>query len=159
MSLETSQIVDRIYMVPKLGIWHMDAKIGSLVGDDGLPVAAGTFHMARGYSASIEFGIEWLSSWYTIRPWTSVDYASSSSAISKKTVTSARGGLDAFWTAGPTFTAFSQKCKLSFMTFAFLDNITLKDSNSNSESVAQGESVTSFGTQLGFSGVGVAVSW
>ncbi len=157
--LKVSRFVDKIDFVPKIGLWNVNAELGTVKSEDGDYITAGKFHMPIGYSVSLEAGMAWISSWYTIRPWASYDYAGVASKISKKTVTSARGGVDAFWTAGPTVKIVGREFHAALLAFAFAEKITLIDHGLTTESTESGESIGTFSLTMAFVGAGIAISW
>jgi hypothetical protein len=157
--LGLSRFVDRVDVTPKIGLWAFDAKLVDSYNDDGTAATVGTFKMASGMSFSIEAGVEWLSPWYTIRPWYSYDYANALNSVTSKKVTSSRVGLDTYWTAGPVFKFFGMPLKTALMGFFIYEIISLSSSNPN-PTLQEGErEIVAVEFSGGYAGAGVAVSW
>jgi hypothetical protein len=110
-------------------------------------------------SFSIEAGVEWLSPWYTIRPWYTYDYANALNTVTSKKVTSSRVGLDTYWTAGPVFKLFGLPLKTAWMGFFIYETISLSSSNPN-PNLEEGErEIVAVEFSGAYAGAGVAVSW
>jgi hypothetical protein len=157
--LSLSRFVDRIDITPKIGVWSFNAKLVDSYNDDGTAATVGHFKIANGMSFSLEAGAEWLSNWYTIRPWYSYDYANAINSVTNKKVTSSRIGFDTYWTAGPVFKVFGMPLKTALMGFFIYESISLSSSNGN-PTLSEGEreivEVTFSGA---YAGAGLAISW
>lgn len=157
--LNLSKFIDRIDITPKLGLWNFHAKLPIEADESGQVIKAGAFDLDNAMSLALEAGIEWSSSWYSIRPWYSFDGAGAISKVNKKRVTSNRIGLDSYWTAGPKFSLFSIPFKTTWLLFAVYETIGLTNNDPKSD-LEDGESeITAIKFSSGYAGAGVAISW
>jgi hypothetical protein len=158
--MSLSHVFDRIDLTPKLGIWSIDAKLVTVLDENLIPIQTSNFNMSRGYSASLELGLEWNSSWYKIRPWASYDYAGAVSKISRNSITAKRVGLDTFLTVGPSFTLGKTSYKSALLGFAVLEQLTISDGSAKTASTeSSSSSIPLLAMTVGFVGAGAALSW
>lgn len=157
--LNLSKFVDRVDITPKLGLWNFHAKLPIEFDEAGQVSKAGSFDLANAVSLALEAGIEWSSSWYSVRPWYSIDAAGAISKVNKKRVTSNRVGLDSYWTAGPKFSVLKVPFKTTWLLFAVYETIGLTN-NDPKTVLDDGESeITAIKFSSGYAGAGVAISW
>jgi hypothetical protein len=157
--LNLNRIIDKIDITPKVGVWSFNAKLVDSHNDDGTAATVGRFKMARGISFSLEAGVEWLSNWYTIRPWYSYDYANAINSVKGQKVSSSRVGFDTYWTAGPVFKVFGLPLKTALMAFFIYESIGLSASNANPALSEGSREIVGVDFSGGYAGVGLAISW
>lgn len=157
--MNLSKFADRIDLTPKIGLWNFHAKLPAERDADNQVSKVGSFDLDQAISLALEFGIEWSSSWYAIRPWYSFDGAGAISKFSKKRVTSNRIGLDSYWTAGPKFTVFSVPFKTTWLLFGVYETIGLTNTDPKTN-LEEGETeITGITFSSGYVGAGLAISW
>lgn len=157
--LDLKKLVDRIDVVPKIGIWSFNARLVDSINSDGTPATTGKFQMARSFSLGIEAGLEWLSDWYTIRPWYSYDYANGKNAASQKMVTSNRIGFDTYLTGGPKFGVFGLSLRTTVMGFFIYERISLSTTTTTPNDDDGDDEIIGVTFSSGYTGIGIAVSW
>lgn len=150
-------LVDRITVDPKLGMWEFNARLPSATDDNGKVTQMSDFRLGRTFSTALEIGLEELSDWYTLRGWYGID-TGFSLIKSGGRVTSNRLGIDAYFTAGPTFPLFGVPFKTALLAFYMFEHVNL--TAGKSEDLAAGESaVEGLAYDSGYAGAGVAVTW
>lgn len=156
--LDLKRFIDRIDITPKIGVWNFNATLPAEYNSDSEVIDVGRFKLSNALSASLELGLEWSSSWYTIRPWYSLDAAGFLSVVKSASVTSNRFGFDTYWTAGPTFKLSKTNFKTAWLAFIIYEAITLADAKQSD--VAEEETkINGVTVQSAYAGGGIAVSW
>ncbi len=150
-------LVDRITVDPKLGMWEFNARLPSNIADNGDVTQMSDFNLGRTFSTALEVGFEQLSDWYTLRGWYGIDTGFSLLKQGGR-VTSNRLGIDAYFTAGPTFPLFGVPFKTALLAFYMYEHVNL--TSGKSEDLAAGESaVEGLAYDSGYAGGGVAITW
>jgi hypothetical protein len=150
-------IIDRITVDPKLGMWEFNARLPSKVNDDGKVEQMSDFNLGRTFSTALEIGLENLSDWYTLRGWYGID-TGFSLIKSGGRVTSNRLGIDAYFTAGPTFPIGGVPFKTALLAFYMYEHVNL--TSGEDPDLEPGESaVDSIAYDSGYAGGGIAITW
>lgn len=150
-------IVDRITVDPKLGMWEFNARLPSATDDNGVVTQMSDFNLGRTFSTALEIGVEQLSDWYTLRGWYGIDTGFSLIKQGGR-VTSNRLGIDAYFTAGPTFPLFGVPFKTALLAFYMFEHVNL--TSGDDEDLEPGEStVEGLAYDSGYAGGGVAITW
>jgi hypothetical protein len=156
-SFSPGLLADEISLTPKLGIWNFDAV--SVIERDsaGNVVATQDFKVGRALSLGVELGATWLSRWYTLRPW--VGYDRGIPLIKNgESVSSMRGGIDAFLPVGPPFRVGGASFKTALLIFALSEKVTLADPAAASAPPTEAE-VETYSYAATYFGGGIALSW
>ncbi len=151
-------LVDRLTVDPKIGMWAYNATlmVERVEGTESVKRPE-KFELGNTVSLALEVGAELLSDWYTLRGWYAIDSGFSLLKTGGK-VTSNRFGIDAFFTAGPTFPLFGVPFKTALMAFYFYEDVSI--SREIEDDLAAGEvEITEVPYQVGFAGGGVGISW
>lgn len=150
-------VIDRITADPKLGMWEFNARLPSATNDDGDVTQMSDFNLGRTFSLALEIGVENLSDWYTLRGWYGIDTGFSLIKQGGR-VTSNRLGIDAYFTAGPTFPLFGVPFKTALLAFYMFEHVNL--TSGKDEELEAGEStVEGLAYDSGYAGGGVAITW
>lgn len=150
-------LVDKLTVDPKLGRWNFKAVLPTEKNLNGDIVSIRTFDLGNTFSTALEVGAEMLANWYTIRGWYSID-SGFSLLKSGGQVTSNRFGIDAYFTAGPSFPIFGIPFKTALLAFFFYEDVALK--LGRLETPQPGETaIEEVGYEGGFAGLGLGVTW
>jgi hypothetical protein len=151
LGAELGGIVDRIDLVPKIGVWSMKTQF-KLPSTDGT-IADYDFNFASGLSTGVELGVEkQLISKALLRLWLGADFSSiSGAAATKAKINELRVGTDVHvkvLTLGPV--------NWSLLAFGQYEQIQLSKSYSDN---TQESVLRSIRLNLGMIGGGLAISW
>lgn len=150
-------LIDKITVDPKLGRWNFNAVLPTEKDENGEIISVRTFDLGNTFSTALEIGAEMLNSWYTLRGWYSID-SGFSLLKSGGRVTSNRFGLDAYFTAGPSFPIFGIPFKTALLAFFFYEDVSLK--LGDPENPQPGDTaIKEVGYGGGFAGAGVGITW
>jgi hypothetical protein len=148
-------LVDKIDIVPKVGIWNFS---GLLPIQTSTGLLTQEFKVKNGLSLALEAGLEWIGSWYTIRSWASQDQSLVLGKIDTSGVATTRVGLDTFLSAGPTINVFSAKLKTTFLLFVVLESIKLRAAKGTVQET-QRFRIDEVDFDSGYAGGGLVISW
>ena len=146
-------LFDDLYVTPNLELWNMDAT-AQIAQDDGTFVPR-VFHVVNALGFGIEAGVEWLSRWYTLRPWASYDRGFSVIRAGPS-ITGTRAGLDVYLNTGPSIALGSTEFKFALLMFVLGENVEVAASKGSS---SLSYAVSSFGYTAGYVGLGAMLSW
>jgi hypothetical protein len=149
-------LVDRFTIDPKLGMWNFNAALATDQNDDGVAQRVVEFELGNTLSFALELGAELLSDRYTLRGWYSID--SGYSAKKGGSVTSNRMGVDAYFTASPTFSLLGLPVKTAILGFYVFESVTLKTGDDEEPAIGEVK-ISEIPYQAGYAGGGVALSW
>ena len=124
--------VDRIDIVPKIGLWNFDT-LRPVPVESHFEVKR--FRVKNELSLNIEGGIEWLSNWYTIRLWGANDRTFSIGKMKGSAVTSKRFGFDAYWIGVLKFKVGQVPLKLVVLAYGFFETVNLSNPKVEEENV------------------------
>jgi len=148
-------LVDRVTIDPKLGAWTFNATLPIAYDTNQNVAELGEFNLGRTFSLGLEVGLEELSSWYTIRGWYGINTGYSLLKSGGK-VTSNRFGVDAYFTGGPEIPFFGVGLKTALLAFYFYESIGL---TSNSVATSGPAAISGVSYDVGYAGLGLALSW
>jgi hypothetical protein len=151
------RIVDRLTLAPKIGVWNFHTVVEVQRDVAGRVVATREFDVDNALGLGAELGLEWLSERYTIKLWGGYE---SGIALIKDgaSVGATRGGIDAFFTAGPRFAIAGVDFRMAFLAFLLAERVSLTDPKAKRESAGAG-AVENFGYAAAYAGAGAALSW
>ncbi len=152
-------VLDRITIDPKLGMWRFDARLQVPNPDPENPgkVRTEQFYLGKTFSLALEAGAEVLSKSYTLRGWYSFDTGFSLLKSGGK-VSSNRVGVDAFFTAGPSFPLFGVLFKTALLGFYVFEKVDV--SLRERTDLAPNEvAILGVPYSAGYAGGGVLVTW
>ena len=148
-------LFDRVTVDPKLGAWTFNATLPVAYDTSGNVAELAVFNLGRTFSLGLEVGLEELSSWYTVRGWYGINTGYSLLNSGGK-ITSNRFGVDAYFTGGPEIPFFGVGMKTALLAFYFYESIGL---TSNSVSTAGPAAISGVSYDVGYAGLGLALSW
>lgn len=150
-------VFDKVTIDPQFGVWTFNAeKLPAELDAQGKVVKTENFELGSTGSLALEVGLETGSDWYTVRGWYSIN---SGFSLLKQggRVVSNRFGIDAYFTAGPTFPIFGIPFKTALLAFYLYESVTL--TAGKAEEQTEQPKITGISYQNGFAGGGIGVSW
>lgn len=150
-------LLDRVTIDPKLGMWTFAAELPSEYDEQGKVLATRKFELGSTFSIALEVGLELLSEWYTLRGWYAIDSGFSLLKTGGR-VTSNRFGIDAYFTAGPSFPIFGVPFKTALLAFFVYEDVSLTAGKPKDPQPGEKE-IEGVGYSGGYAGGGIGVTW
>jgi hypothetical protein len=150
-------------VTPKLGVLNWDSRLSALTASgDWIPF---DLKLDNAINVGVELGIELLIPLLSTRAWIGSDGAVGVfNQLTQSSVSSFRGGLDAYYTLGPIFTDGIREYGVALLGFMFFDWVTI--SNPSNSTVLVQTPDEDYDTNLEkleyistFMGVGISLTW
>lgn len=126
-------VVDRIDIVPKIGIWNFNLSKPTKVENH---FEVRRFDVKNELSLNLEGGLEWISSWYTIRLWGATDRTFSLGKVKGSAIKSTRYGFDTYWIGAYNFKISKALLKLVIIGYGFTETVNITNPKKKEEDVS-----------------------
>jgi hypothetical protein len=159
LEFDPGLLVDRLSLVPKLGVWNLSANAAVSRNEAGLVQKTRRFDVDQALGLGIELGIEQAFDETTVRLWAGYERGLALSAKGAQ-VFATRGGLDLLVAVGPPVSLGRSEFRTALLAFVLGEQVVIRASSTREANEdSEGTEVRGFGYGAAFSGLGLVLTW